>query len=97
MRKIPARFRISTISAGIRRDVSISNARALIAGPNSWITLSKDLAVSDPGVMPEEESLVLGDRKRLLMIVPCSSIFVDDLSMKVCHERTEGGAMLCKR
>src|SRR5215470_10286351 len=82
MRKMPAHFSTSTISAGIRRDVSISNARAVMAGPNSWIALSKDLAVSDEGDMPEAACLVLGERKRLLMIVPWSLIFVGDLSTK---------------
>src|SRR5215468_3992088 len=82
MRKMPAHFSTSTISAGIRRDVSISNARALMAGPNSWIALSKDLPVSDEGDMPEAACLVSGERKRLLMIVPWSLIFVGDLSTK---------------
>src|SRR5215468_10137279 len=82
MRKMPVRFSASTISAGIRRDVSISNARAVMGGPNSWIALSKDLAVSDEGDMPEAACLVLGERKRLLTIVPWSLIFVGDLSTK---------------
>src|SRR5215468_10322573 len=89
MRKMPVRFSTSTISAGIRRDVSISNARAVMAGPNSWIALSKDLAVSDEGDMPEAASLVLGERKRLLMIVPWSLIFVGDFSTKRHRSRKD--------
>src|SRR5262245_49216705 len=95
MRKMPARFSTSTISAGIRRDVSISNARAVMAGRNSWTVLSKNLAVSDNGDMPEEACLGLGERKRLLMIVPCSLMFVGDLSTKrhrsrKIHDATTG-------
>jgi hypothetical protein len=78
---MPARFSISTISAGIRRDVSISDARAVMAGRNSWIALSKDSAAGE-GDMPEEACPVFGERKRLLMIVSSSWIFVGDLSPK---------------
>jgi hypothetical protein len=72
MRKMPARFSASRISDGIRRDVSISDARAVMAGRNSWIALNKDLAESDEGDMPDEACSALGERKRLLMILPCS-------------------------
>src|SRR5262245_61247154 len=52
----------------------------MIAGRNSWIALSKDLAVSDEVDIPEEACSVLSKRKRLLMIVPCSLILRATLS-----------------
>src|SRR5215468_6271531 len=95
MRKMPAHFSTSTISPGIRRDVSISNARAVMAGRNSWIVLSRNFAVSDKGEMPEEACLGLGERKRLLMIVPCSLMFARDLwtkrhRLRKDHDATTG-------
>src|SRR5262252_7580577 len=72
MQKMPARFSTTTMSAGIRREVSISNKLSAITDRNSWIALSKNLSVTDRGDMPEEACLGLGERKRLLMIVPCS-------------------------
>jgi len=92
MRKIPACFSTSTISAGIRRDVSISNARAVMVGRNSCIALRKDSAASDEGDTLEEVCLVLGETKRLLMIVPCSLRIVVDLSTKRHPRKIHGVA-----